>query len=99
MFNLKKNYFQGRPGDRLMQSFGHASTQRSHKMHDLLSILLSALTAVLTSTSIGQFLLQSPQLLQLPESIGVILKMENLEINPETVMKGQNVRQYDLLPQ
>jgi hypothetical protein len=89
----KKDYFQGSRGERSIQSFGHASTQRSHKIQDLLSILLSTLIEALTSTSIGQFLLQRPQLLQLSEFIGVILKIENFEIKPDTVMKGQNVRQ------
>ena len=52
-----------------------------------------------TSTSIGHASLHLPQAVQLAKFSGVILKTENLEKNPETVIKGQKVLQYVLLPQ
>ena len=58
-------------------------------MQDLLKIRWLFFTETLTSTSMGQASLQTPQPVQLSYFTGAILKIENRESKPEIVINGQ----------
>ncbi len=94
-----RGYSHGNPGANLIHPLSQELTHCSQRIQVLLFILFLFFTKLLTSISIGQALSHLLQPVHLSGFTGLILKMEYLDKSPDIVIKGQNILQYERLPQ